>query len=93
VVHDETLDARYPDQYRTIVSLALADGRTVQSRVDQAKGTPENPMTNDEVLAKYLTMAAAACGQARARAIADLVLRVDALDDVRLLGDAIRTLR
>jgi len=93
VVHDATLDERYPDQYSTIVSLALADGRTVQSRVDQAKGTPENPMTNDEVLAKYLTMAAAACGQARARTIADLVLRVDALDDVRLLGDAIRTLR
>jgi 2-methylcitrate dehydratase PrpD len=92
VVHDEVLDEHYPDQYSTVVSVTLADGRELCGRVDHAKGTPDNPMTADEILAKYMRMASRACGEARARQIAELILHLDNLDDVRPLGDAIRVL-
>ena len=91
VVHDDALDERYPDEYSSVVSVTLHDGRELRRRVDRAKGTPENPMTADEVVAKYTAMASRACGEARARDIAGLILHLDELDDVRRLGDAIRT--
>ncbi|HYM70010.1 MAG TPA: MmgE/PrpD family protein [bacterium] len=92
-VHDDALDAGYPEQYSTVVSITTADGRRHEARVDHAKGTPQNRMTHDEVAAKYRAMTAHAADPARVRAIADLVLRLEAVDDVRALGDAIRALR
>jgi 2-methylcitrate dehydratase PrpD len=92
-VHDDALDARYPEQYSTVVSVETGDGRRHEARVDHAKGTPQNRMTHDEVVAKYRAMTSRAADAAPARAIADLVLALDGVGDVRLLGDAIRALR
>jgi 2-methylcitrate dehydratase PrpD len=93
VVHDDALDAAYPAQYSTVVSVATTDGRRWEARVDHAKGTPQNPMTYEEIASKFQMMTAHVADPAQADAIADLVLHLEDVADVRALGDAIRALR
>ena len=56
LVHDPALDAHYPDRYTSIVELHTKDGRELSRRVDHARGTRENPLSADEVRAKYLDL-------------------------------------
>jgi sugar phosphate isomerase/epimerase len=50
---DPWVDERYPLQWRAIVSIALKDGREYSVRVDRPKGEPENPVTWEELIAKF----------------------------------------
>jgi 2-methylcitrate dehydratase PrpD len=87
LIHDPALDAHYPERYTSIVELRLADGRAVSRRVDHARGTPENPLTPDQVRDKYLGLAVPVVGRRRAEAVVDAVERIDrAPDATRLCG-------
>jgi 2-methylcitrate dehydratase PrpD len=83
LVHDPALDASYPERYTSVVELTLKDGRTVSRRVEFAKGTRENPLTPDEVRAKYFRLTGPLVPRARAAAI---MAEVDRLDRARDLG-------
>jgi 2-methylcitrate dehydratase PrpD len=77
LVHDPALDAHYPERYSSIVELYLKDGRVVSRRVDDAKGSRENPLTPDEVRAKYVRLTTPVVPRARADAI---MAGVDGID-------------
>ena len=51
LVGDEALE-RFLPRRAGIVEVTTGDGRTVTERVDDVRGTAENPMTRDEVIAK-----------------------------------------
>lgn len=51
LVPDETLE-RFMPRRAGVVEVTLTDGRTVSERVDDVRGTSENPMTRDEIVAK-----------------------------------------
>ncbi len=51
LVGDEALEKFMPRR-AGIVELTLNDGKTLTERVDDVRGTAENPMTRDEVIAK-----------------------------------------
>ncbi|PSN85009.1 hypothetical protein B9Q00_11280 [Candidatus Marsarchaeota G1 archaeon OSP_C] len=57
VIHDEELSPLFPRSYASIVELKLKDGRTLSKRVDYARGTPQNPMSFDEVVQKFRKLA------------------------------------
>jgi 2-methylcitrate dehydratase PrpD len=63
---DAELERVYPERYATIVEVQTTDGRALTRRVDWAKGTPENPLTDAEVEAKFrrLVSAVLPAGQA-----------------------------
>jgi 2-methylcitrate dehydratase PrpD len=90
LVHDPALDASYPERYTSVVELMLRDGRTVSRRVEHARGTRENPLTADEVRAKYFRLAGLVIPRARAEA---LMTAVDRLDRARDLGPLAALLR
>ena len=48
---DEQLEALYPKR-EAIVEITLADGTVLTERVEAVRGTPDNPMTQDEVINK-----------------------------------------
>lgn len=52
------LDALFPKLWPTTVEIALRDGRRLQTRVDHLKGDPENPLSWEEVAAKFDSLAA-----------------------------------
>ena len=87
---DPEMDAIYPGRYAGIVTVTLTDGRRLRKRVDFSKGMPENPMSLEEIHAKFRSLATAAVGEPEAeRLLARLVTLFDEPDVAhvgRLLG-------
>ena len=79
LVPDEELEKLYPRR-ETIVEVTLTDGTLLRERVEAVRGTAENPMTREEVVAKSRDLIAAVVGAATA---AKLIARVLDLDNVR----------
>lgn len=50
---DPEMEAAYPKRNGCVVKLKMADGRQVVGRVDDAKGEPENMLTDGEFHAKF----------------------------------------
>ncbi|HEU4826597.1 MAG TPA: MmgE/PrpD family protein, partial [Dongiaceae bacterium] len=68
--------ARFPAGRWGDVVLTMKDGRRLASGPQDARGGPENPLREDEILAKFHDYAEPAIGTARARALADAVRRL-----------------
>jgi len=63
-----------------ILEITLTDGTQLRQRVDSVRGTPENPMTREEVLAKSRDLIIAVLG---ARKCTELISKVMGLENVR----------
>ena len=86
VVADDELDKTFPERYATIVEVTTRDGRTHSGRVDYARGCPQNPVTYDEIGAKFFDLA----GRARGEPVKALVDRLETLPDLGALTDLLR---
>lgn len=53
VVANDEIDALFPGVKRAIATIATNDGREFTETVDHAKGSPENPLGDDELIAKF----------------------------------------
>ena len=71
-------NARFPAGRWGDVTVTLADGRRFSSGPRDARGGPENPLKEDEILAKFMDFAVPAIGSQRAGALRDAVLRLEA---------------
>ncbi|HEY7385123.1 MAG TPA: MmgE/PrpD family protein [Beijerinckiaceae bacterium] len=60
-----------------------ADGTRHEAHVDHATGTVDNPMPDEAIRQKFLANAEPAVGAGRARDIAECVLALEAVEDVR----------
>jgi len=70
----------------TIIDIDLADGRTVSGRADFGKGSPLNPMTDEELAAKFLECAAwGGLAKQNAEKIVDVVFGLEKLSSIREL--------
>ncbi len=70
----------FPAERWARVRVTLADGRMLASEPARARGNPENPLADDEMLAKYRALAEPVTGAVD-------VLRIEALVQ-GLVGDA-----
>lgn len=89
VVDPEAEAAGYQNM-TTIIRVELTDGRTLETRASFGKGSPQNPMTDAELVEKFLDCAgwAGASGGA-AQGIADRVMSLERERSVRALVEAI----
>jgi 2-methylcitrate dehydratase PrpD len=75
----------------SLIDVELTDGRVLETRAEFGKGSPANPMTDDELVAKFLDcLAWAGIPASTGREVADRVLR---LEDESSIGDVIAPLR
>jgi 2-methylcitrate dehydratase PrpD len=81
---DEELEKLLPTRVG-VVEIELIDGTKLSERVENARGTPENPMTRDEVVAKARGLMAPVLGAARATKLIDRLLEIDKVKNVREL--------
>jgi 2-methylcitrate dehydratase len=58
VVADPVIDALFPAVKRAIVNISTNDGQTFAETLDHAKGSPENPMSDEDIIAKFEANAA-----------------------------------
>lgn len=84
VVPDPEMEPRR----QAVVEVTTTDGRRLTHRVDAVRGSPENPMSGEEVRSKAMGLMGPVVGEERAAAIADAAERLDhadSLDDLLAL--------
>lgn len=79
------VDASLPRGVSCRLELTRTDGSTAVEQVDDPKGSVRNPMTDDELRAKFTTLAAPVIGEKRAAELSDAVDQVRAADSVDAL--------
>jgi len=84
LIPDQELERLMPLRV-AIVNITLADGSHFTQRVDNVRGTPENPMTRDEIIAKANDLIAPILGDAKSSKLIETVFRLEAVSDVREL--------
>jgi 2-methylcitrate dehydratase PrpD len=89
VVADARIDARRPRR-EAIVELTLSDGTQMSEWVRDVRGTAENPMTREEVVAKARDLIAPVLGSTACLALLDKVLALEGVKDIRELRLALQ---
>ena len=84
-VHPEAEAAGY-EKMTTIIDIELADGRRIGGRADFGKGSPTNPMSDDELAGKFRECAAwGKLPKASADKIVQMVFNLEKLKSIREL--------
>jgi 2-methylcitrate dehydratase PrpD len=84
-VHPEAEAAGY-EKMTTIIDIELADGRRIGGRADFGKGSPANPMSDDELASKFQECAAwGKLPKASADKVVDRVFNLEKLKSIREL--------
>lgn len=89
-VHPEAEAAGF-DKMTTIIEVELDDGSVVNGQADFGKGSPANPMTDEELAEKFRQCAAwGGLDRDQTKTVLDLVWRIEELKDV---GELMKLLR
>ena len=90
-VHPEAEAAGY-EKMTTMIDITLADGRTISGRADFGKGSPANPMTDDELANKFRECAAwGKLPAASAEKVIEIVFALEKLKNIRDLTRLVQT--
>jgi 2-methylcitrate dehydratase PrpD len=84
LIPDAELEKLYPRR-AGIVEVTFKDGTVIKERVDDTRGTLENPMTRPEVVAKCQDLIAGYLGDEKAKQLIAKVLDCENLKDIRTL--------
>jgi 2-methylcitrate dehydratase PrpD len=82
---DPSLETDYPRRWPAAAEIRLRDGRTLAARVEFATGEPENPVSRQALVAKFVSLAGG-----DAQGLAELILRLDEEPDLGRLSAAMR---
>jgi 2-methylcitrate dehydratase PrpD len=84
LVGDEELERLIPKRV-AIVEVTLTDGTKFSERVEAVRGTPENPMNRDEVVAKSTDLMAPVLGGPASAKLIELLLNLESVKNTREL--------
>ena len=74
-----------------IVEVTLDDGTTLSERVEAVRGTPRNPMTRAEVVAKARDLVEPILGPEKSSRLIDGVLTIERVQSMREFAALLRT--
>lgn len=89
-IRDSELNKDFPKKWPARVIIKTTDGRTFDHRLDHPKGDPENPLSWDEVIDKFTSLATEVLPPSQCQRIINLVRNADHLEDVTELIDETR---
>jgi 2-methylcitrate dehydratase PrpD len=84
LIPDAQLESLMPLRV-AILELTLSDGTQRHQRVDNVRGTPENPMTRDEILAKSRDLITPVLGERKCVELIGKVMGLEHVRDIREL--------
>lgn len=76
---------------QAVVALELTNGRTVEKRTYAVRGTPDNPMTPEEVKTKAAELISPVLGDAKAAEIVKTVMTLEHATDIAALRPLLQT--
>jgi len=82
---DSELQKIYPTNRPSVMEITTKDGKKISGRVDYAKGDHRNPMTEEELLTKFLDLAKDVVGEKKAKKAVDIVMDIEHLDSLEKL--------
>ncbi len=82
VVADPEIDALFPGVKRARVSITTTEGETHTAQVDHAKGSPENPLSDDEIVSKFRANVDGVMGTAQQDEVIAATWDFDEIDDL-----------
>jgi 2-methylcitrate dehydratase len=85
VVANDEFEALFPKFQPSRVTITTSAGKSFATRVDVPKGDPRDPMTAEEIGVKFHALGDAVIGKERCNALADAILKLETLADVREL--------
>ena len=83
VVANDEIDAMFPAKKRAIATLTTIDGREFVETVDHAKGSPQNPLSDDELIAKFRANCGGVIDTAQQDAIIEATWGFDGLANMK----------
>jgi 2-methylcitrate dehydratase PrpD len=84
LVRDEDLSKLLPVRV-AIVEIELSDGTKLLERVEAVRGTPRNPMSRAEVVAKARDLTAPILGRAKSDRLIETVYAIESVTDIKSL--------
>jgi 2-methylcitrate dehydratase len=82
IVEDDKLNPGYPKGIPNDITITCTDGTKVNKRVDFPRGHAENPMTDDEVVNKFLRLADGVVTKGTADKLVEQVMKFDRLENI-----------
>jgi 2-methylcitrate dehydratase len=83
VVGDPEIDALFPKVKRARVTIKTKDGRSKTVQTDFAKGSPENPLSDDEIVAKFKANCSGVISEKRMQEVLE---KSWAMEDINFVG-------
>ena len=83
---DPEMEAVYPRLYAGKVTIVTKGGACITKRVDHPKGTPENPLSEEDIEQKFLSLAGAAIGRKQSSLLLAGVKRALEADTIATLA-------
>jgi len=84
LIGEDELEKLIPKRV-AIVEVTLNDGTKLTERVENVRGTPENPMDREEVVAKARDLIVPVLGATKCDALVDKLLNLEKVKDIREL--------
>jgi 2-methylcitrate dehydratase PrpD len=85
IVLDPEIEKVYPEKFANKVEIHLNNGKRFTRRVDFPTGSPENPMSFDQVVEKFKSLANRVVTKDRIDTMIESIERIEKLDNIRKL--------
>ncbi|MGD8848955.1 MAG: MmgE/PrpD family protein [Anaerolineales bacterium] len=82
VTADPEIDRLFPDVKRAYVKIQLVDGSEYESVTDIAKGDPNNPLSDEELIAKFHANASGVLDKSQCDRIVETTFELERLENV-----------
>jgi 2-methylcitrate dehydratase len=82
LIADPEIDRVFPALQRTIVTITTGDGKLLSKQLDFPKGDPRNPLTDQEVEAKFAALAEGTLSEQNQKQLKDAVWNLERIASV-----------
>ncbi len=89
-IRDPELDREFPVKWPARVAITTTDGKVFEHHLEYPKGDPQNPLSWDELIDKFNSLAGQVLPKSQCDKIVGLVRKVDQLNDISELVDALQ---
>jgi 2-methylcitrate dehydratase PrpD len=81
-IHDPEIAGMGTDKMRSVVEVEFVDGRVLRRVAEDAKGTPEKPLREEDVYRKFMECAGFALGEEESRTVYEEAKRIMEYPDI-----------